>query len=103
MNTSVIVLISVIADDSIQRWYHTQRTRFSKLREGQPNKKSQHRSGDGLSSGEEEDPNPTEEASENDSDRDRFIRRVFGFLKPHIRRHKKDTPASVSILQNLHL
>ncbi|KAK1902258.1 2-succinyl-5-enolpyruvyl-6-hydroxy-3-cyclohexene-1-carboxylate synthase [Dissostichus eleginoides] len=35
-----------------------------------------------------------EEASENDSDRDKFIRRVFGFLKPHIRRHKKDTPAS---------
>ncbi|CAC5411211.1 unnamed protein product [Mytilus coruscus] len=28
------------------------------------------------------------------SDRDKFIRRIFGFLKPHIRRHKKDTPAS---------
>ncbi|KAI9536946.1 hypothetical protein NQZ68_029074 [Dissostichus eleginoides] len=72
---------------SIQKWYHTQRTRFSKLREGQPKKKSQKRFGDGLSSGDEE-------ASENDSDRDKFIRRVFGFMKPHIRRHKKDTPAS---------
>ncbi|PIK52574.1 hypothetical protein BSL78_10516 [Apostichopus japonicus] len=80
--------------DSIQKWYRTQRTRFSKLREGQPKNKSQKRSGDGLSSGEEEDPILTEEASENDSDRDKFIRRVFGFLKPHIRRHKKDTPAS---------
>lgn len=50
-----------------------------------------------MSSGDEEDPILVEEASENDSDHDRFIRRVFGFLKPHIRRHKKDTPASVSI------
>ena len=59
-------------------------------------KKSQKRSGDGLSSGEDEDPIHAE-ASEEDSDGDRFIRRVFWFLKPHIRRHKKDTPASVSI------
>ncbi|XP_041374261.1 uncharacterized protein LOC121387305 [Gigantopelta aegis] len=80
--------------DSIQKWYNTQRTRFSKLREGQPKKKSQKRSGDGVSSGDEEDPILAEEASENDSDRDKFIRRVFGFLKPHIRRYKKDTPAS---------
>ncbi|KAF3835794.1 hypothetical protein F7725_028352 [Dissostichus mawsoni] len=72
----------------------TQRTRFSKLREGQPKKKSQKRSGDGLSSGDEEDPILAEEATENDSDRDKFIRRVFGFLKPHIRRHNKETPAS---------
>ncbi|KAI9535108.1 hypothetical protein NQZ68_007197 [Dissostichus eleginoides] len=79
---------------SIQKWYHIQRTRFSKLREGQPKKKSQKRSGDGLSSGDEEVPILAEEASENDSDRDKFIRRVFGFMKPHIRRHKKDTPAS---------
>ncbi|KAL3062596.1 hypothetical protein OYC64_002410 [Pagothenia borchgrevinki] len=79
---------------SIQKWYHTQRTRFSKLREGQPKKKSQKRFGDGLSSGDEEDPILAEVASENDSDRDKFIRRVFGFMKPHIRRHKKDTPAS---------
>ncbi|KAF3853839.1 hypothetical protein F7725_014527 [Dissostichus mawsoni] len=79
---------------SIQKWYHTQRTRFSKLREGQPKKKSQKRSGDGLSSGDEEDPILAEEARENDSDRDKFIRQVFGFMKPHIRRHKKDTPAS---------
>ncbi|KAK1881762.1 DNA mismatch repair protein MSH3 [Dissostichus eleginoides] len=79
---------------SIQKWYHTQRTRFSKLREGQPKKKSHKRSGDGLSSGDEEDPILAEEASENDSDRDKFIRQVFGFMKPHIRRHKKDTPAS---------
>ena len=64
------------------------------LREGQPKKKPQKRSGDGLVSGDEEDPTI---ASENDSDRDRFIRRIFGFLKPHIRRHKKDTPASVSV------
>ncbi|KAL3048018.1 hypothetical protein OYC64_006741 [Pagothenia borchgrevinki] len=77
---------------SILKWYHTQRTRFSKLREGQPKKKSQKRSGDGLSSGDEEDPILAEEASEND--RDKFIRRVFGFLKPHIRRHNKETPAS---------
>ncbi|XP_033946341.1 claspin-like isoform X1 [Pseudochaenichthys georgianus] len=76
---------------SIQKWYHTQRTRFSKLREGQPKKKSQKRFGYSLSSGDEEDPIL---ASENDSDRDKFIRRVFGFMKPHIRRHKKDTPAS---------
>ncbi|KAI9542577.1 hypothetical protein NQZ68_019261 [Dissostichus eleginoides] len=79
---------------SILKWYHTQRTRFSKLREGQPKKKSQKRSGDGLSSGDEEDPILAEEASENDSDREKFIRRVFGFLKPHIRRHNKETPAS---------
>ncbi|KAI9536425.1 hypothetical protein NQZ68_033684 [Dissostichus eleginoides] len=79
---------------SILKWYHTQRTRFSKLREGQPKKKSQMRSGDGLSSGDEEDPILAEEASENDSDRDKFIRRVFGFLKPHIRHHNKETPAS---------
>ncbi|KAK1905104.1 Nodulin-22 [Dissostichus eleginoides] len=71
---------------SILKWYHTQRTRFSKLREGQPKKKSQKRS--------EEDPSLAEEASENDSDRDKFIRQLFGILKPHIRRHKKDTPAS---------
>ncbi|KAK1904599.1 E3 ubiquitin-protein ligase rnf213-alpha [Dissostichus eleginoides] len=81
---------------SILKWYHTQRTQFLKLREGQPKKKSQKRSGDGLSSGYEEDPILAEEASENDSDRDKFIRRVFGFLKPHIRRHKKDTPASLT-------
>ena len=67
------------------------------LREGQPKKKPQKRSGDGLVSGDEEDPTIAEEASENDSDRDRLIRRIFGFLKPHIRRHKKDTPASVSV------
>ncbi|XP_071058452.1 uncharacterized protein [Pseudochaenichthys georgianus] len=42
----------------------------------------------------EEDPILAEEASENDSDRNKFIRRVFGFLKPHIRRHNKETPAS---------
>ncbi|XP_041362827.1 thyroid hormone receptor-associated protein 3-like [Gigantopelta aegis] len=83
-----------VRDDSIQKWYHTQRTRFSKLREGQPKKKSQKRSGDGVSSGDEEDPILAEETSENDSDRDKFIRRVFGFLKPHLRRYKKDTPAS---------
>ncbi|KAF3837946.1 hypothetical protein F7725_009714 [Dissostichus mawsoni] len=83
-------------DHSILKWYHTQRTRFLKLLEGQPKKKSQKRSGDGLSSGYEEDPILAEEASENDSDRDKFIRRVFGFLKPHIRRHKKDTPASLT-------
>lgn len=58
---------------------------------------SQRRSGDGWSSGDEEDTVVTEEASENDNDRDRFIRRIFRFLKPHIRRHKKDTPVSVSI------
>ncbi|XP_071063116.1 uncharacterized protein [Pseudochaenichthys georgianus] len=52
------------------------------------------RSGDGLSSSDEEDPILAEEASENDSDRDKFIRRVFGFLKPHIRRHNKEIPAS---------
>ncbi|KAK5894202.1 hypothetical protein CesoFtcFv8_010916 [Champsocephalus esox] len=79
---------------SILKWYQTQRTRFSKLREGQPKKKSQKRSGDGLSSSDEEDPILAEEASENDSDRDKFIRRVFGFLKPHIRRHNKEIPAS---------
>ncbi|KAF3842836.1 hypothetical protein F7725_001685 [Dissostichus mawsoni] len=61
---------------------------------GPTKKKSQKRSGDGLSSGDEEHPILAEEASENDSDRDKFIRRVFGFMKPHIRRHKKDTPAS---------
>ncbi|KAI9515845.1 hypothetical protein NQZ68_022201 [Dissostichus eleginoides] len=85
-----------VENHSILKWYHTQRTQFLKLREGQPKKKSQKRSGDGLSSGYEEDPILAEEASENDSDRDKFIRRVFGFLKPHIRRHKKDTPASLS-------
>ncbi|XP_034093372.1 uncharacterized protein LOC117560565 [Gymnodraco acuticeps] len=79
---------------SILKWYQTQRTRFSKLREGQPKKKSQKRSGDGLSSSDEEDPILAEEASENDSDRDKFIRQVFGFLKPHIRRHNKEIPAS---------
>ncbi|XP_033930657.1 uncharacterized protein [Pseudochaenichthys georgianus] len=79
---------------SILKWYQTQRTRFSKLREGRPKKKSQKRSGDGLSSSDEEDPILAEEASENDSDRDKFIRRVFGFLKPHVRRHNKETPAS---------
>ncbi|KAF3842484.1 hypothetical protein F7725_024435 [Dissostichus mawsoni] len=77
-----------------RRRTHPLRTRFSKLREGQPKKKSQKRSGDGLSSGDEEDPSLAEEASENDSDRNKFIRQLFGFLKPHIRRHKKDTPAS---------
>ncbi|KAI9541852.1 hypothetical protein NQZ68_026314 [Dissostichus eleginoides] len=85
---------SLQANHSILKWYHTQKTRFSKLWEGQPKKKSQKRSGDGLSSGDEEDPILAEEASENDSDRDKFIRRVFGFMKPHVRRHKKDTPAS---------
>ena len=69
---------------------------FLKLREGQPKRKAQKRSDDGLSSDEEEDHILTEEASENDSDRDKFIRRIFAFLKPHIRRQKKDTPASVS-------
>ena len=93
----IFVLISVIADNSMQKWYHTQRTRFSKLREGQPKTTSQKRSGAGLSSGDEEDLVHGEEASESDTDRDKFIRRVFGFLRPHIRRHKKDTPASVSI------
>lgn len=71
---------------------------------GGPTKKtSQKRSGDGLSSGDEEDPILAEEASENDSDRDKFVRRVFGFLKLHIRHHKKDTPASVSISLKLNL
>ena len=83
------------ADNTIQRWYLTQRTRFSKLGEGQPIKKSTARSGDGLSADESEVIGV--EVSENDSDRDKFIRAIFGFLKPHIRRCKKDTPASVSI------
>ncbi|VDH96134.1 Hypothetical predicted protein [Mytilus galloprovincialis] len=83
---------------AIQKWYQTQRTRFSKLREGQPKHKSTKRSGDGFSSGDDEDPIPQGEVSENDSDRDKFIRRIFAFLRPHIKRHKKDTPASVSVL-----
>lgn len=90
-------MISVIADDSFQKWYHTQRTRFSKLRDGQPKKKFQKRSGGGLSSGEEKDPILAEGTSENDNDRDKLIRRVFGFLKPQIRGNKKDKPASVSV------
>ena len=62
-----------------------------------PRRNPRRGSSDGLSSGDEEDPILAEEASENDSDCDKFIHRIFGFLKPHIRRHKKDTPASVSI------
>ena len=90
-----------ITDDTIQKWYHTQRTRFSKLREGQMRSRVPRRSGAGLSSGEEDDDGVGFEYSELDSDRDRFIRRVFGFLKPHIKRHKKDTPASVSTSINV--
>ena len=82
---------------AILKWYHTQRTRFTKLREGQSIRKSHKRSGDDVSSGDEEDPILVEEVSENDSDHDRFIGRVFGFLKPQIKRHKRDTPASVSM------
>ena len=85
-----------ITDESIKKWYHTQRTRFSKLREGQMTSRVAHCSGAGLSSGEEEDAGVGFEYSVLDTDRDRFIHRVFRFLKPHIKRHKKDTPASVS-------
>ena len=42
--------------------------------EGQPIRHSQKRSGDGLSSGDEEDPFLANETGENDSDRDSFIR-----------------------------
>ncbi|VDI67259.1 Hypothetical predicted protein [Mytilus galloprovincialis] len=70
---------------AIQKWYQTQRTRFSKLREGQPKHKSTKRSDDGFSSCDDEDPIPQGEGSENDSDRDKFIRRIFAFLRPHIK------------------
>ncbi|VDH98342.1 Hypothetical predicted protein [Mytilus galloprovincialis] len=60
-------------DAAIQKWYQTQRTRFSRLREGQPKHKSTKRSGDGFSSGDDEDQIPQGEVSENDSDRDKFI------------------------------
>jgi hypothetical protein len=97
MNISMIVLI-ICFDFCHCRWFNSEtvpHTKDSILEAAwvQPRK----RSGDGLSSGDEEDPILAEEASENDSDRDKFVRRVFGFLQPHIRRHKKDTPASVSI------